>query len=177
MQVQNVDQLHAYDGYQNATELQTTEYHKKYTCVQHRNCESGLAKACCTQAGPAHTAGHVAVSQARPNKRCKFLTRTQNEIPLAREQGWIWHPQTSCNMLITVHVLCMPWEMHVYHRWTGVHISPFRQGWESDASLRTGHTSKLLKCIQGWVNSLMTKWLRNKAVCYTLQVSIVREAV
>jgi len=28
-------------------------------------------------------------------------------------------------MLITVHVLCMPWEIHVYHRWTGVHISPF----------------------------------------------------
>ena len=33
--------------------------HKKYTRVQHRNSESGLAKACCTQAGPAHAAGHV----------------------------------------------------------------------------------------------------------------------
>ena len=32
---------------------------KAYTHVQHRNCESGLAKACCTQAGPTHTAGHV----------------------------------------------------------------------------------------------------------------------
>ena len=87
MQVQNVDQLHAYDCHQNATELQTTEYHKKYTRVQHRNCESGLAKACCTQAGPAHTAGHVAVSQAPPNKGCMFLTHAQNEIPSAKEQG------------------------------------------------------------------------------------------
>ena len=33
--------------------------HKKYTCIQNRNCESGLAKASCTQAGPAHAAGHV----------------------------------------------------------------------------------------------------------------------
>jgi len=29
-----------------------------YTCVQHRNSEPGLAEACCTQAGPAHAAGH-----------------------------------------------------------------------------------------------------------------------
>jgi len=33
--------------------------HKKYTRVQHRNCEAGLAKAWCTQAGPAYAAGHV----------------------------------------------------------------------------------------------------------------------
>ena len=60
--MQNVDQLHAYDRYENVTEPQATEYHtKRYKChgVQHRNCESGLAKACCTQAGPTHTAGHV----------------------------------------------------------------------------------------------------------------------
>ena len=36
-----------------------TEYHQKYKCVQPKNCESGLAKACCTQAGPSHFAGHV----------------------------------------------------------------------------------------------------------------------
>ena len=57
--MQNVDQLHACDCYQNVTQPQTTEYHTKSTRVQHRNCESGLAKACCTQAGPAHAAGHV----------------------------------------------------------------------------------------------------------------------
>ena len=39
----------------NVTEPQA----KEYTHVQHRNCGSGLAKACCTQAGPAHIAGHV----------------------------------------------------------------------------------------------------------------------
>jgi len=37
------------------------DYKKKYARV-HRNCESGLAilniQACCTQAGPAHAAGH-----------------------------------------------------------------------------------------------------------------------
>jgi len=33
--------------------------HKKYTSLQHRNSESGIAKAFCTQAGPAHAAGHV----------------------------------------------------------------------------------------------------------------------
>jgi len=58
--MQNVDQLHAQDYQQNVTEPQATEYHtKRYTRVQHRNCESGLAKAWCTQAGPAHAAGHV----------------------------------------------------------------------------------------------------------------------
>ena len=68
MQNFGVDQVHAQEYHQNVTEPQVTEYHKKYTRVQHRNCESGLAKACCTQAGPAHTAGHVAVSQAHPIK-------------------------------------------------------------------------------------------------------------
>jgi len=37
------------------------DHKKKYTRV-HRNCESGLAilniQECCTQAGPAHAAGH-----------------------------------------------------------------------------------------------------------------------
>jgi len=28
--MQNIDQLHAYDCYQNVTEPQVTEYHKKY---------------------------------------------------------------------------------------------------------------------------------------------------
>jgi len=32
---------------------------QKYTRVQHRDSESGQAKACCTQASPAHAAGHV----------------------------------------------------------------------------------------------------------------------
>jgi len=57
--MQNIDQLHAYDCYQNVTDPQATEYQKRYTHVQHGNCESGLAKAGCTRAGPAHTAGHV----------------------------------------------------------------------------------------------------------------------
>ena len=59
--VQNVDQFHAHDCHQNVTESQATEYHTKgsYTHAQHRNCESSLAEACCTQAGPAHIAGHV----------------------------------------------------------------------------------------------------------------------
>jgi len=44
--MQNVDQVHAQDYHQNVTEPQATEYHtKRYTSVQHRNCESGLAKA------------------------------------------------------------------------------------------------------------------------------------
>ena len=61
--MQNVVQLHAYNCYQNVTEPQATEYHTRvHTRVQHRNCESGLAKACCTQAGPAHAAGHVEMS-------------------------------------------------------------------------------------------------------------------
>ena len=30
----------------------------------------------------------------------------------------------------------------------------------------------LLKCRQGWVNSMMTYWLRNKAVQYLMQVSV-----
>ena len=46
--------------------------HKKYTCIQNRNCESGLAKASCTQAGPAHAAGHV-------------------EMAWADESHFIWH--------------------------------------------------------------------------------------
>ena len=43
------------------TEPQATECHTKNTHVYnaYRNCESGLAKACCTQASPAHAAGHV----------------------------------------------------------------------------------------------------------------------
>ena len=58
--MQNMDQVHAQDYHQNVTEPQATEYHtNKYTRVQHRNRESGLAKACCTQASPAHAAGHV----------------------------------------------------------------------------------------------------------------------
>jgi len=40
-------------------EPQITQHHKKYTHVQHRNCEWGLAKACCTQAGPAHAADRI----------------------------------------------------------------------------------------------------------------------
>ena len=56
--MQNLAQVHAQDYHQNVTEPQATEYHtKRYTRVQHRNCESGLAKAWCTQAGPAHAAG------------------------------------------------------------------------------------------------------------------------
>ena len=38
---------------------------EKYTHVQHKNCESTLVilyKACCTQAGPAHSAGHVEIA-------------------------------------------------------------------------------------------------------------------
>ena len=59
--MQNMEQLHEHDCHQNVIETQATEYHKKYTCV-HGNCKLGLAtiyKACSTQAGPAHTAGHV----------------------------------------------------------------------------------------------------------------------
>ena len=61
MHRQNIDQLHAYDCYQKVTEPQATEIIslKKYARVQHRSCESGLARACCSQADPAHTAGHV----------------------------------------------------------------------------------------------------------------------
>ena len=59
VQVQNVDQLHACDCYQNVTEPQVTEYQKSTHCTTQEGCESGLAKAHCTQAGPAHTAGHV----------------------------------------------------------------------------------------------------------------------
>jgi len=41
--MQNVDKVHAQVYHQNVTEPQ---YHtKRYTRVQHRNCESGLAKA------------------------------------------------------------------------------------------------------------------------------------
>jgi len=58
--VQNVDHLHGHDCHQNVTEPQATEY--QYTCAQHGNCESGLAKTCCTQAGPAHAAGRVAMA-------------------------------------------------------------------------------------------------------------------
>jgi len=32
------------------------------TVIRVRNCESGLAKACCTQAGPAHAADHVEIA-------------------------------------------------------------------------------------------------------------------
>ena len=57
-------QLHGHDCHQNVTEYLATGYHTKsmaYTRVQYRNCESSLAKACCTQlqAGPAHAASHV----------------------------------------------------------------------------------------------------------------------
>jgi len=38
--MQNMEQLHAHDCH---TEPQATEYHKKYTHVQHRNCQSGLS--------------------------------------------------------------------------------------------------------------------------------------
>jgi len=53
-----VDQLHAYDCYQNVTEPQATEYHTKSTHAYVYN-TGGLTKACCTQAAPAHAAGHV----------------------------------------------------------------------------------------------------------------------
>jgi len=44
--VQNVDQLHAHDCYQNVTELQATEYHTKSTHVYNAETnESGLTKA------------------------------------------------------------------------------------------------------------------------------------
>jgi len=54
-----VEQLHAQDCHQNVTEPQATEYCAESTHIQLGNCESGLTKACCTQAGLAHAAGHV----------------------------------------------------------------------------------------------------------------------
>jgi len=50
----NMDQVHAQDCHQNVTGHRIS--HKKYTRVQHRNCDSGPWY---TQAGPAHAAGHV----------------------------------------------------------------------------------------------------------------------
>ena len=49
--MQNVDQVHTQDYLHNVTEPQAM-----YNIGAVR---SGLAKACCTQAGPAHAAGHV----------------------------------------------------------------------------------------------------------------------
>jgi len=66
--MQNVDQLHAYDCYQ------VTEYHKKY----HRNCESGLAKACCTQAGPSHFARHLEMACTTSNPHCCSQKRSES---------------------------------------------------------------------------------------------------
>jgi len=57
--VQNIDQLHAYECYQNVTEPEATEYHTQKVHVYNTRTESGLAKACCAQAGPAHATGHV----------------------------------------------------------------------------------------------------------------------
>jgi len=55
---------------------------KEYTHVQHRNFGSGLAKACCTQAGPAHIAGHV--EKAWTDERLSFLAcATGTVAPIA----------------------------------------------------------------------------------------------
>ena len=62
--VQKVYQLHSYDCYRNVTEPQANEYHTKSTHMYNTGTvgHAGLAKACCTQAGPAHIAGHVEMS-------------------------------------------------------------------------------------------------------------------
>ena len=54
--MQNVDQVHAQDCYQNVLEPQATEYPKMYNTGTVR---SGLTKACCTKAGPARATGNV----------------------------------------------------------------------------------------------------------------------
>jgi len=74
-----VEQLHGHDCHQNVTEPQATRYHTKsiaYTCVQYRNCESGLAKACCTQAGPAHAASHMEMAWIDKSTLASFFKLT-----------------------------------------------------------------------------------------------------
>ena len=65
-----MDQLHANDCHQNMTEPQATEY----TPLQHGNCESGLAKTCCTPADPAHAAGHLVIAWIDESTPAIFLT-------------------------------------------------------------------------------------------------------
>jgi len=77
-------QLHAHIRHQNETEPQATEYHTRGTRVQHRNCESGLAKACCTQVGPANAAGYVEMTCTNPH-RCSQK----------QSVWWLWHSGNS----------------------------------------------------------------------------------
>jgi len=60
-----MDQLDAHDCDQNVTEPQATEDCTKVRMCTTRNCESGLAKACCTQADPAHIAYHLEMALDR----------------------------------------------------------------------------------------------------------------
>jgi len=69
--MQNVDQLHAQDYHQNVIEPQATEYHTKSTHTY--NCESGLAKVCCTKAAPAHTAGHIQMAWTEESTLATFF--------------------------------------------------------------------------------------------------------
>ena len=54
-----MDQVHTQDYLQNGTEPQATEYHESTHMYNIGTVRSGLAKVCCTQAGPAYAAGNV----------------------------------------------------------------------------------------------------------------------
>jgi len=61
--VQNMEQLHAFDCHQNVAEPQATENHIKYTQVYTGTVSQARPgyniQACCTQVGPAQTAGRA----------------------------------------------------------------------------------------------------------------------
>jgi len=64
--------MHTYDCYQNVTEPQTTEYHTKSTHVYNTGTVS-QAKACCTQAGPAHTTSHMEMAWIDESTLASFI--------------------------------------------------------------------------------------------------------
>jgi len=85
--------------------------HKKYTHVQHRNCESGLAKACCTLASATHTAGHVEMAwtdeshRVWQDRKCyskwSVQASKQTSIPMHKHSEVTAHsdlPQPSFNI-------------------------------------------------------------------------------
>ena len=72
--------------------------HKKYACVQHRNCqmfdlslcESGLAKTCCMQADPAHIACYLEMTLDRWKHSSHLFWHALLVAPIAvAEEIWV----------------------------------------------------------------------------------------
>ena len=94
---------------------------QKYTRVQHRDCESGLAKACCTRASPAHPAGHVEMAWTDESHLfwyvqlvAPIVVARRDLIPVTgtvymhkcNEVTLVW---SSLRLVPTMHVQCPAW--------------------------------------------------------------------